>query len=103
MSAAIGKILQAAREERGLTIEQVAENTHIRKYYLQALEAGDFDTLPSRLQVKGFLRSYAGLLGLDEKALLDMLEHGVPNDVSPADLIPPPPEAPSPIDLPAAG
>jgi cytoskeletal protein RodZ len=102
MSAAIGKILQATREDRGLTIEQVAETTHIRKHFIQALEAGDFDALPSRLQVKGFLRSYAGLLGLDESALLDMLEHGVPGDITPADLTPPPPEALPPIDLPAA-
>jgi hypothetical protein len=64
MSIAIGKILQAAREERGLTLDQVAGATHIRLRYLQAMEAGDFEALPSRLQVKGFLRSYASYLGL---------------------------------------
>ena len=74
MSIAIGKILQAAREERGLTLDQVAGATHIRLRYLQAMEAGDFEALPSRLQVKGFLRSYASYLGLNEKDLLEMLE-----------------------------
>jgi cytoskeleton protein RodZ len=74
MSIAIGKILQAAREERGLTLDQVAGTTHIRLRYLQAMEAGNFEALPSRLQVKGFLRSYAGFLGLNEKDLLEMLE-----------------------------
>jgi cytoskeletal protein RodZ len=76
MSAAIGKILRAAREDRGITLEQIAASTHIRLQYLQAMEAGDFHALPSRLQIKGFLRSYAGQLGLDEKVLLDMLERG---------------------------
>ena len=76
MSAAIGKILQAAREDRQLTLEQVAAATHIRLRYLQAMEAGDFESLPSRVQMKGFLRSYASQLGLDETVLLDMLEHG---------------------------
>ena len=74
MSIALGKILQAAREERGLTLDQVAGATHIRLRYLQAMEAGDFEALPSRLQVKGFLRSYASYLGLNEKDLLEMLE-----------------------------
>ena len=76
MSAAIGKILQAAREDRQLTLEQVAAATHIRLHYLQAMEAGDFESLPSRVQMKGFLRSYASQLGLDEAVLLEMLERG---------------------------
>ena len=76
MSTAIGKILQAAREDRQLTIDQVAAATHIRPHYLKAMEAGNFESLPSRVQMKGFLRSYASLLGLDEVLLLDMLERG---------------------------
>ena len=64
MSAAIGKILQAAREDRQLTLEQVAAATHIRLHYLQAMEAGDFESLPSRVQMKGFLRSYASQVGI---------------------------------------
>lgn len=76
MSAAIGKILQAAREERNLTLDQIAAATYIRRHYLQAMEAGDFDALPSQVQVKGFLRAYAGQVGLDENMLLDMLKHG---------------------------
>ena len=76
MSAAIGKILQAAREDHQLTLEQVAAATHIRLHYLKAMEAGNFDSLPSRVQMKGFLRSYASLLGLDEVMLIDMLERG---------------------------
>jgi len=76
MSAAIGKILQDAREERGLTLDQVAGATYIRLHYLRAMEAGDFAALPSRVQVKGFLRSYADYLGLDGDGLLEMLDGG---------------------------
>ncbi len=96
MSAAIGQILQAAREDRQLTLEQVAADTHIRLHYLQAMEAGDFDALPSRVQMKGFLRSYASQLGLDENVLLDLLERGPEADiVIPAAKPAPPEEAPS--------
>jgi cytoskeletal protein RodZ len=80
MSTAIGNILRASREDRGLSLEQVSADTHIRLHYLQAMEAGDFDAMPSRVQMKGFLRSYASLLGLDEKVLLEMLDRGA--DVS---------------------
>ena len=76
MSIAVGKILQETREDQGLTIEQAAGSTHIRIHYLRAMEAGNFDALPSRVQIKGFLRSYAAFLGLDGNALLQMLETG---------------------------
>jgi cytoskeletal protein RodZ len=82
MSAVIGQILQAAREDRELTLEQVAAATYIRLHYLQAMEAGDFDALPSRVQMKGFLRSYAGQLGLDENVLLEMLARGPDADIA---------------------
>jgi cytoskeletal protein RodZ len=73
-SAGIGKILQAAREANGLTLDQSAGDTHIRLRYLQALEAGDFEALPSRFQVRGFLRVYADYLGLDVDEMLRLLD-----------------------------
>ena len=88
MSAAIGKILRAAREDHQLTLEQISAATHIRLHYLQAMENGDFDALPSRLQMKGFLRSYAGQLGLDEKVLIELLEHGTDANIAPPTAVP---------------
>jgi len=82
MSTAVGQILRATREDHELTLEQVSTATHIKLHYLQAMEAGDFDALPSKLQMKGFLRSYAGILGLDEKVLLEILEHGTDTGTS---------------------
>ena len=66
----IGQKLQKARQERSLSLEQVSEETHIRVHNLEALEAGKFDSLPSRAQARGFLRAYAGFLNLDAHTLL---------------------------------
>lgn len=79
MSETIGQKLHQARQGRNISLEQAAEETHIRLHYLQALEAGDFDQLPSEAHVRGFLRTYAGYLGLAPQSLLDILgeeEHG---------------------------
>ncbi len=74
MSAAVGKKLRDAREALNLTLEQVAQETHIRMHYLRAMEAGQFDTIPSRVQARGFLRSYAGYLRIDVQPLFDAWE-----------------------------
>ncbi|MDX6584168.1 MAG: cytoskeleton protein RodZ [Solirubrobacterales bacterium] len=67
----IGETLAAARARAGLEIEAVAERTKIRARYLSALEAERWDELPSRAYGKGFLRTYAELLGLDAETLVD--------------------------------
>ena len=78
MSATVGRTLREARQARKLTLEEISQATHIRLHFLRAMEAGDFDALPSPVQVKGFLRSYAGLLNLDVESLLDALGGGSP-------------------------
>ena len=70
MTVTIGQQLRQAREARSLTLEQVAQVTHMRVHYLQALEAGDIDALPSMVQARGFLRSYAEFLEIDAEPLL---------------------------------
>ncbi|MCJ7700824.1 MAG: helix-turn-helix domain-containing protein, partial [Anaerolineales bacterium] len=74
MSRVVGKKLRETREAQNLTLEQVAEATYIRLHYLQAMEAGDFSALPSKLQIKGFLRSYGGFLGLNTEALIEAVD-----------------------------
>jgi cytoskeletal protein RodZ len=69
----IGEQLRQARQDRKLSLEQASHATHIRIHYLQALEAGDFSQLPSRAHARGFLRAYAGYLGLQAEALLAQL------------------------------
>lgn len=66
--AGIGPQLRAAREARGLTIEQVAAETRIPQRHLIAIEAGDFAKLPGRTYAVGFTRTYAKMVGLDQDA-----------------------------------
>lgn len=67
----IGEVLKGARTRQGLDIRTVEERTKIRTKYLRALENEDWDVLPSPAYAKGFLYTYARLLGLDADALVD--------------------------------
>lgn len=62
----VGQILRAAREQRGLSVEQIADMLKIRRIYLQAIEDSDWEELPELVYAQGFVRSYASFLGLDE-------------------------------------
>lgn len=66
----LGEYLKREREKKGITLEEAAKTTKIRKTYLQAIEEGNFD-VQSEVFVKGFLKSYAQFLGLD---ITDVLE-----------------------------
>ncbi len=59
-----GVRLRAAREAKGLTLDDAAKTTRIAKVYLKALEDDDYAKLPSEAYTRGFLRSYAAFLGL---------------------------------------
>ncbi|MDR2510757.1 MAG: helix-turn-helix domain-containing protein [Spirochaetaceae bacterium] len=61
----IGSKLQAAREERGLSIDDAARETNIARKYIAALEAEDFSPFPAEAYVLGFLKNYGDYLGLD--------------------------------------
>ncbi len=67
----IGKLLKEARGRAGLDMRTVEERTKIRTKYLRALEGEEWDALPSPAYAKGFLRTYAELLGLDGEAVTD--------------------------------
>jgi cytoskeletal protein RodZ len=70
----IGHILREARENKGLTLEQVQERTRISVRYLSALESGRYDAVPTPVNARGFLRNYARFLGLDPQPLLDRFQ-----------------------------
>jgi cytoskeleton protein RodZ len=70
----IGSQLRQRREEQSLSLEQVAQATRIRVHYLEALEADNFELLPSAAQVRGFLRVYADYLKLNSNELIGALE-----------------------------
>ena len=60
----IGETLRAARLAKGVSLEEAAEATRIRRSALQALESDEFDALPASVYTRGFLVNYARYLGL---------------------------------------
>src|SRR5215212_4417775 len=67
----IGEALRSAREAQGKSLDDAAVATRIRPSYLDALEEERFGALGGSVYAKGFLRSYAGYLGLDPAPLLE--------------------------------
>jgi cytoskeletal protein RodZ len=65
MEPTLGQRLKALRLEREISLEEIAETTHIRLAYLQAIEEGDLENLPSPVQMRGFIRLYAATLGVE--------------------------------------
>ena len=66
----IGKELRQRRELLSLHFDEVERNTHVKAHYLEALERGALDELPSTVQTRGMLSNYATFLDLDVDALL---------------------------------
>jgi cytoskeleton protein RodZ len=61
-----GDRLRREREMRGITLDEIAESTKISRRHLESLEKEDFDELPGGVFNRGFVRSYARYLGIDE-------------------------------------
>src|SRR5262245_13865319 len=69
-----GERLRREREQRGITLDDVALTTKIRAGLLKALEEEKFEQLPGGIFNKGFVRAYARHLGIDEEqAVADYL------------------------------
>lgn len=81
MSLSIGKVLQEAREDMGASLEDVVNETKIRRKYIDALENNQFEVLPGKVYVRGFLRSYARFLGLDGKDLVSQYDELLRNQI----------------------
>ena len=79
-----GAMLAAARAKAKLDLAEISARTRIPQRHLAAIEAGDYGKLPSRTYAVGFSRSYARVLGLDERAVAEQvrldLEAGDPQD-----------------------
>ncbi len=78
----IGTALREGRESKGLTIEAVEEKTKIAPSVIAALEEGNSSRFPHPVYARGFVRSYALLLGLDAQELCAHFsrEYPVPKD-----------------------
>lgn len=79
-----GKTLAAQREAMGWTVEQVADQLKLAVRQVVALEAGDYDSLPSPAVTRGFVRAYAKILKIDAAPLVAMIEMNTPPPSQPA-------------------
>lgn len=83
----IGDLLREAREEQGLSLDDIQELTKIQKRYLVAIEHDDFHALPGRFYARAFIKEYAQAVGLDplivlsdfdEETIQDEQEENIP-------------------------
>ena len=70
----IGDHLRAQREDAKLSLEKVSQKTKINLNILRALEANNFQALPSPAYIKGFVLSYARVVGLNPSDVITKLE-----------------------------
>lgn len=68
--AEVGAILRQRREEVGQDIAAISATTHIRQYYLKAIEEGRRKDLPGTAYMIGYIRTYADYLGFDGDRLI---------------------------------
>jgi hypothetical protein len=79
----VGLVLQEARIRQGASLEEVERSTCIRRANLELLEEERFDELPGDVYAAGFVRSYAGFLGLDADRLVEAFWDARPQEPEP--------------------
>ena len=68
-----GERLRAAREEKGLSLEEIAGQTRIPRRHLESLELSDWSKLPAPTYTIGFAKSFASVVGIDRTEIGDQL------------------------------
>lgn len=69
-SISIGELLKKKREEKNISLKEAENATSIRTAFLQAIEQGELGKVISPIYAQGFLKQYAGFLGLDGDAIV---------------------------------
>ena len=69
----VGERLRAAREAKGLNLEDIAAQTRIPQRHLESIETADWEALPAPTYTTGFAKSYATAVGLDRTQIGDQL------------------------------
>jgi cytoskeletal protein RodZ len=68
-----GERLRAAREEKGLSLDDIAAQTRIPQRHLESIETAEWENLPAPTYTVGFAKSYASAVGLDRTEIGDQL------------------------------
>lgn len=72
--AEIGLKLRAVRESKGLTLQQISSSTRINLAFLEKIEKGELEGLPTVTFVRGFVRNFMQILDLEDPEILDDLK-----------------------------
>ena len=72
--ATLGQQLKQAREEKGVSLHEIAESTHIGVRFLQAIENDAYDVLPGGVFNRAFVRKFAKEVGFDEEQAVNLYE-----------------------------
>ncbi len=85
MAASIGEQLRLAREERGIPLREICDQTRISVHYLEAIESNDYKRLPGGVFNRSFIKAYARCVGYDEREAIEgytryLREHGDSSD-----------------------
>jgi cytoskeletal protein RodZ len=85
MAASIGEQLRLAREELGIPLREICNQTRISVRYLEAIEANDYKRLPGGVFNRSFIKAYAKCIGYDEREAVEgytryLREHGESSD-----------------------
>jgi len=71
MAASIGEQLRLAREERGIGLREICDQTRISVHYLEAIETNDYKRLPGGVFNRSFIKAYARCVGYDEREAIE--------------------------------
>jgi cytoskeleton protein RodZ len=85
MADTLGEQLRLAREQRGVPLREISDQTRISVRYLEAIETNDYKRLPGGIFNRSFVKAYARCVGYDEKEAVEaytryMREQGEPGD-----------------------
>lgn len=72
-----GSCLRRAREDRALTVGDISASTKVPRSAIEQLEAGALSSLPAHVFVRGFIRSYAKAVGINEARPLGLFDRAV--------------------------
>ncbi len=70
----VGKELKKIRLKENISLEEIAEETIIRKKYLEDIEKERYDSIPGEAYVKAFIKSYAEYMGLNGKKVVEFYQ-----------------------------
>ena len=84
----LGTALATERERQGLSRTEIAQRLHMSTWQIEALESSDYARLPKGTFLRGFVRNYAKVLGIDTEGLLSQLAQTAPRGPAPGIVVP---------------